>query len=201
MQISRTTPLVVAAFALATIACQDATRSPTAPDAPVFNFSNGPPSPGKSGVLRFQQMEVFGTVDGALQVIAFHLPPDAFAPFACGGADLPVFESQYVNTLAGIARSVTQVHDAPIYIYDLAAFEAAFSGDLCGFLATGWLYQGTHDLILVGDFSGSGTILGWNGHGNVVDQSGDQFRYREHQIAVVAKDGSLRWQVETIDVH
>ena len=199
MKMTRITPFIVGAFAI--VGCHDATPGPTAPDAPLFNFTNGPDNPGKSIVIRFQSHDVFGASDGAGVLIAFHLASDAVGPFGCGPADLPVFDTQFINTAAGIARSITHVNDAPVYIYSFPNFLAALSGDLCGFLADEWLYQGNHRLTLVGDFSAGGTTLGWSAHGNVFDPSGDLFRYTEAQTAVVEKDGTVRFLNEDIRVH
>ena len=91
--------------------------------------------------------------------------------------------------------------DPTVLKYSFPNFLAALSGDLCGFLADEWLYQGNHRLTLVGDFSAGGTTLGWSAHGNVFDPSGDLFRYTEAQTAVVEKDGTVRFLNEDIRVH
>jgi hypothetical protein len=186
----------VGVFALATIACQNPATSTTAPEAPALNFTNGPASPGNSGVMRFQSPELFGTFSDESGLVALHFSESFF----CNGGDLPVFEGQEVMTPAGIVRAITHVTDAPIYIYRAEDLDVP-DDEFCSFVANGWVYQGTHDLILTGDFAGRGPTIGWSGHGDVSDHDGAIFRYSEHQNAVVQKDGTLKWLNENIRVH
>jgi hypothetical protein len=77
-----------------------------------------------------------------------------------------------------------------------ALFDAFIAGELCPFLADGWLYQGTHDMNLNGswsaDFSkGHEQMMGT---GLVYDHAGNPYTYTEKQKYVEGKG----WTHESI---
>lgn len=184
MKTTRASWLVATVMALALVGCHETPISPTAADLePSFNFSNGPASPGNSGVIRFG--DSFGFLsweesEGGL--FAFHFQ-NADLPI-CGGSGLdPTGDFQIVPTPAGLLRDIIQVTDTPISIYSSAVALPIIFGQVppleaCRILAEDWLYRGTHSMTVTG-LIGLGQSFGWNGHGDVVDQSGAPFRYSE----------------------
>ncbi len=193
MKMTRFSPFVVSAFALATVGCQDATPGPTAPDAPLFNFSNGPGNPGNSGVIRFQ--DTFGFISWDDNLLAFHIRADELP--ACGGSPVDVLaDFQIVTNPAEITQGTFHYVDAPIFVYRTSDVLALLLLEdptdeeilaLCTIVENDWLYRGTHSLTVVGAFSPP--VLGWKGHGNVYDPAGDPFRYGEHFTVVFNSRG------------
>ncbi|HSH76184.1 MAG TPA: hypothetical protein VLA09_10915 [Longimicrobiales bacterium] len=175
---------VAAVMALATVGCQETPISPAAADLePSFNFSNGPDSPGNSGVIRFEG--AFGFLsweesEGGL--FAFHFE-NADLPI-CGGSGLdPTGDVQIVATTAGLLRDIIQVPDTPISIYSAAVVLPIIFGQIppdegCQILADDWLYRGTHTMTVTG-LIGAGQSFGWSGYGDVWDPDGNQFNYTE----------------------
>ncbi len=180
-------------------------EQPVAP--PSFNFMNGPANPGNSGVFRFQGIEFVGTTDPFRDLIAFHFQADDF--IGCGGGSFFEFSDvQWINNVDDIVRVMSQLIDAPIFIYVLSDWDAVIPGGLpviCPFLVQEWLYQGTHTLVGTdsdrNNSSPGARMLTWNGRGDVYDPSGAQFRYQEHQNGFVFPDGSFRFLNEDIRVH
>lgn len=207
MKKTRPAPFVVGVMALAIVGCQEAPNGPMASDQePSFNFTNGPQSPGKSGVFRFEGSFGFLTweeTEGGL--LAFHFETADLPP--CGGSGLdPDGDFQIVANPAGVTRGIIRVTDTPIYIYDAADALALLFADpplpfpvVCQFLADDWIYGGTHTFQVLGAL-GEGPSFGWNGHGDVVDPSGGSFRYSERATYVAVDEAPVE-QVFDINVR
>ncbi|HSH75723.1 MAG TPA: hypothetical protein VLA09_08580 [Longimicrobiales bacterium] len=184
MKQTRTSWVVATVMALAIVGCQETPISPTASDLePSFNFSNGPESPGGSGVIRFEDWFGFLSWEwGEGGLFAFHF--DTADLLICGGEGPdPTGDFQLVPTPAGVLRDIILVPDTPITIYSAADALPIIFGQVppleaCRILAEDWLYRGTHSMTVTG-LIGLGQSFGWNGHGDVVDQSGAPFRYSE----------------------
>lgn len=103
--------------------------------------------------------------------------------FFCGGSSFFArWAVQEKATGAGTHFHST-LTDTPIFIYDWdALIAAAIGGNLCGHVINGWVYQGTHDMVLNEVVRPDGSFTArWSGQGFVYDQAGNRFRYSEHQ--------------------
>ena len=172
--------------------------------APSFNFFDGPDNPGNSGVFRFQNVEFVATTDLNRDYYAIHFQADDWS--VCGGASDPLASDvQWVTNMEDVVRAITQLVDAPLFIYRLSdLFDPDL--DLCSWLEEDWLYQGTHTVKSHdNDFFNSGpgaNSWGWSGQGRVYDQAGTKCQYHEHQNAVVSPDDQiLSWKNEDIWVN
>jgi hypothetical protein len=117
---------------------------------------------------------------------------------------------QLVEKGNGGATVNAQLRDAPVFIYDLADRNAACAADreaCCAFMATGYLYRGTHDAT-ANDNSYWDTedqkqnVWQFKANGVVYDRDGNKYRYREHQKAFYDFDVlETTWTIEDIVVR
>lgn len=176
---------------------------PTAPSevpaaGPALNFMNGPANPGMSGVFRFQNVFLTFTTDPVRDLLVAHFQADDFVNCG-GGSGFELADIHVVKNQEDIGRAISELVDAPIFIYQLSTFNG------CSDFATGWVYSGTHTLRARdndGSDAGPGAnAFGWNGHGTVFDQGGSPYRYSEHQQAVILPNGNISFLVEDILVR
>lgn len=143
-----------------------------------------------SGVFRGQDVFVVFTTDPKRDVVAAHFRADDF--LGCGGgSDFELSQFQRVNNQEDVRRVISEMRDAPIFIYRLSDPEP----DFCKFLSENWLYQGTHTLATRDNdvfVAGPGAnAFGFSGHGTVYDRSGARHRYSESQFALILPDGTF----------
>ena len=193
------------------LACED---QPVAPqvdqsvEAPAFNFMNGPANPGNSGVYRFQDWTLLWTTDPQRDLGATHYQSDDW--LSCGGTQgFPLSDVQLVTNPQGAHDAVHQLAkagDIPVLIYRLSDVPGwSNPAVMCAFLADGWLYRGTHRMVLTDNdlfVDGPGAnAFGMSAHGTVEDPSGTPCTYTEQQRAVSLPNGEFKTTVENIRVH
>ena len=159
-----------------------------------FNFSNGPGNPGMSGVFRFEDVFVTFTTDPNRDVLAAHFQADD--AFFCGGGSFFEFSDlQIVNNQDDVFRAVSQLVNAPLFLYELSTFPPPGDPDECRAFAEDWLYQGTHSMVVRDNdlsLGGKGAnSFAWQGHGTVYDPSGASHQYSETQTALIGPNFSF----------
>jgi hypothetical protein len=204
------TLLLTCVCVLALVSCSDDVGyQPPVDDTPVSldNFTNGPDSPGNSGVFRFDDgVLIATTTDPARDLVAYHVFAEDW--IGCGGGSgFPLADVQGVETPNGVIHLVGRYYDIPVYIHRLSDVPVGGTQEeFCDFLANDWLYRGTHDLIYTdSDFLGTANAVasyGWRAHGTVFDPAGEQFHYTEAQRALFdTQTFETTWVVENIRVH
>jgi hypothetical protein len=202
-------PLLLALAAFVAVSCDQQPVEPAAEqvaEAPMMNFTNGPENPGNSWIAReagwnavCHWCETWDPSGSNLYALHYQADDVNF----CGGtsdSNTPWDDQGGVNE--GGLHFLDQTSDQPIFIYDADALFTAcatFPEPCCTFLATGWLYQGTHDMIAHDRFQDNSAYSQMKGNGFVYDPDGNQYRYREHQ-KVVYTSGEV-WTHEDIVVH
>lgn len=220
MAVLRSVPLVLLAAVVA-FGCSEQ-NGPTASDsvvrAPSFDFTNGPPDPGNSVVVRTSGGFNFLTsVDPDRGLVARHYQADD-APFCGGGTPFPDWDFQDVShpsPLKNVIKELAKASDIPLLIYPF--FDG--SKPFCDFLREDWIYRGTHTLINTDNnffwFTGTGgtNSFGWMSEAFVWDQDGNRYRYNETQRIIVQglccspfidpepEDFTRKVPVEAIKVH
>jgi hypothetical protein len=202
--------LTLALIAFVGTACDQQPVEPTAEevvDAPVFNFTNGPENPGNSWIAREAGWDDIcfwcETSDPpGSRLFAAHYQADDVS--YCGGSSNWKTPWDYQGGVnGGGVHYLSQTFDQPLFIYDMDALYTAcatFPEPCCTFLATGWLYQGTHDMVALERYQDNSEYAQMKGNGFVYDPDGNQYRYREHQKVYYTTEGD-DWTHEEIAVY
>jgi len=185
-------PLVAVLALFVAVSCDQQPAAPQADqvaEAPVFNFANGPEYPGKSPLARshFDDECLWcESNDPASDLYAIHY--EAWENYCNGAPELTAWD--YQENTHDRQNYNAQARDQALYIYDWSdLFDAFIAGELCPFLADGWLYQGTHDM----NFNGSWSADFSKGHdqmmgtGLVYDHADNPYTYTEKQKYVKGK--------------
>ena len=184
MRVSKFLGVITIATALSAMACN---QSPTAseqalPDAS-FNFSNGPGSPGESGVFRSPEGRIalrLVYVRDGLEV--WHFQADD--TFRCGGSNPdPLWDAQRIANPQDKVDAIVRIahgNEIPVFIYPLRDG----SVPLCDWFATHWLFKGVGSLTSQDnnvDFAESRPVdaFGYQGHGEVVDRDDTAYKFTE----------------------
>lgn len=194
----RFTALAVA-LGLVAGACSEQPAPTAAGDAtaafinPMSVNTGGPANPGMSGVFRGQDVIFVFTTDPGRDVLAAHFQADDIF-FCGGGSDFELSDFQVVNNQEDVLRTIDELRDAPIFLYQLSAFPG-FGDEGCRFFAEDWLFQGTHtirnhdnDLGVAGR---GANAFGWSGQGPVYDPGGASHQYSEQQVGLILPDGTF----------
>ena len=174
---------VVTAMALFFAACSDSPAAFDASPAASFSLSNGPDSPGESGVFRTPQGGVFlsATYRDEGLVVRHYQADDTFR---CGGPNPdPMWDAQEITNPQEQVDAVTRIargDDIPVVIYPLRDPSIGF----CDWVRNHWLYRGTGTLVgtdnnIQFDASRPVDVYGLAGHGVVVDRDGNVFGFSE----------------------
>jgi len=209
------TALVVGLAVVVAVGCNQQPVEPQSDqvaEVATLNFMNGPEQPGNSGVERWHGWRHWtSTTDPVRGLWASHYQADDRD--VC--LTLPIraaWDVQLVEKGNGGATANAQLRDAPLLIYDrgdaiTACVGAADREACCEFMATQYLYKGTHDAT-ANDNSYWDTedqkqnVWQFKAHGVVYDGDGNKYRYREHQQAFYDFDASQTiWTLEDIVVR
>lgn len=170
------------------VACSDSSPStPTDQASPLYDFANGPPTPGNAGVFRVQGRLAFFIVDQARGLMSFHGIDTPWSDL-CTGIP-PTFdpvELQIIFTPAGAAEAVFTAGQHTVLIYPAADLGFSAGPEDCAIMASlPLLARGPASFIRTdNDFFGSGgpraNAFGWQAHGVLQDLvSGGEVGYTE----------------------
>jgi len=169
------------------VACTDSSSTSNDQADPLYDFVNGPPAPGNSGVFRIQGRLAFFVIDHAKGLMSFHGIDTPWSDL-CAGVP-PAFDPvdlQFIFTPTGAAEAVFQAAQHTVFIYPEADIGFTAGPEDCPIMGSlPLLARGPASLIRTdNDFFGSGgprrNAFGWDAHGVLQDLvSGGELGYTE----------------------
>ena len=202
------TPLVAVALVLSCTKQTAPTETAAYAPSVSFDFSNGPASPGNSGIFRFQYEPFFFAFDQRARIFSVHGLQNTIADLCAGLHEVDLADVQQKPHSAGEINALIVDRESPVQIL---AFAAEPTGDFCtDFSGAPVLYSGTvafrridNNQTLDGSEGGRANSFGWTSRGVLDDLvNGGQVSYSEEvRLLINPQTGEFRELVSNIRVH
>ncbi len=179
--------------------------APTAGSATSFDFTNGPASPGNSGIFRSEGITFAVAVDEAAGLVSVHGLAPSVAEFCAGHGTFDLGPQQVHEIDAGAVVGLVFDRETPVEIFPLAIF----TGRVCrSFRSVTPLDRGVatfhrtdNNFTPTGTEGGRADSFGWTSQGILAAMGGGQVRYSEEvRLLINPQTDELTVKVSNIRV-
>ncbi len=155
---------------------------------PSFNFTNGPASPGNSGIFRVQSADFFIGIHPEVGLISVHGLQNTFADLCAGLGELDLVDIQLKPQSAGEIQALITNGESSVQIVPLVpATCAALSGAPVLYRGTAWLQNTDNNFTPTGTEGQRANSFGWVSLGVLDDLvHGGRVRYSEEVRRLVS---------------
>jgi hypothetical protein len=193
--------------AVLALSCSGRTDTTAASSSPSFDFTNGPASPGNSGIFRFQGFVLEIAVDGKAGLVSFHGLQNTIADFCNGLGQLDLMDFQVKPHSAGEVEALIVDRVSSVQIVALPANPTDLCTDLSGapvlYRGTAAFHRTDNNFTPTGTEGGRADSFGWTSEGKLDDLiNGGQASYSEEvRLLINPKTNALTVPVSKINVH
>lgn len=193
-------PILVAALA---VSCGERSTVPTG-SSPAFDFTNGPASPGNSGIFRFQDGQFEIAVDVNAGLMSVHGLQNTIADLCRGLGQFDLMDFQVRPHRAGEVEALIVDQTSSVQIFPLGPASCAYlSGAPVLYRGTAALHRTDNNYTPTGSEGGRANSFGWAAQGVLDDLvSGGLVSYSEEvRFVLNPQTGALTVAISNINVH